>query len=193
MNKLALVALAVLLASPAFAHTGHGDANGFLHGLAHPLFGPDHLLAMLAVGLWSGFVLPTRFCAGAATFMTAMALGAGVNWAGIGYPLVEGVILVSVVVFGGLILVARRDQPQGVTLASLAAIAIFASAHGHAHASEAAGVVWHYLVGFLIATAALHLAGIGIARQVAVSTHARLIQSGIGAGIAASGLLMMAG
>ena len=193
MKKIALAAMLALIAGPALAHTGHGDANGFVHGLEHPIFGPDHLLAMLGVGLWSGFVLPQRFWGGAATFMGAMAAGAGLAWAGIGYPMVETVILASVVVFGLLVLVARRDQPQAVTLASLGTIAIFASAHGHAHASEAAGVIWHYLAGFLISTAFLHLVGIGIARQVARLDKARLVQSGIGAGILASGLLMMAG
>jgi urease accessory protein len=193
MKKLSLSVLAILAAGPALAHTGHGDANGFVHGLMHPIFGPDHLLAMLAVGLWSGFVIPSRFWLGAATFMAAMIAGAGLSWAGVGYPAVETVIVASVVVFGVLVLVARRDQPRAMTLASLGAIAVFASAHGHAHASEAAGVIWHYLAGFLIATAGLHLVGIALARQIAGSTHARLIQSGIGAGIAGAGLWMMAG
>lgn len=190
MKKSAIAALATLIAGPALAHTGHGDANGFLHGLEHPVFGPDHLLAMLAVGLWSGFVLPTRFWAGAAAFLGAMALGAGVSWAGIGYPMVETVILASVVVFGLLTLVSRRDQPGWITGASLAAIAVFASAHGHAHATEAAGNAFAYLSGFLISTAALHLAGIGIARAVATRP---LAQRAMGAGIALSGLWMMAG
>lgn len=93
MKKLALSLALVTLAAPALAHTGHGDANGFLHGLEHPVFGTDHLLAMLAVGLWSGFVLPSRFWAGAAAFMGAMVLGAGLSWADVGYPLVETVIV----------------------------------------------------------------------------------------------------
>lgn len=193
MKKLATAAALALIAGPALAHTGHGDANGFVHGLMHPVFGPDHLLAMLAVGLWSGFVIPQRFWLGAATFLAAMIAGAWLSWAGVGYPAVESVIVASVAVFGALVLIARRDQPRAVTLASLGAIAVFASAHGHAHASEAAGVIWHYLAGFLIATAGLHLAGIGLARQIARAPHARLIQSGIGAGIAGAGLWMMAG
>lgn len=190
MKKLALATTLALIAGPALAHTGHGDANGFVHGLAHPIFGPDHLLAMLAVGLWSGFVLPSRFWAGAAAFMGAMALGAGLSWAGIGFPMVETVIVASVVAFGLLTLVSHRGQASALTGASLAAIALFASAHGHAHATEAAGNAFAYLAGFLISTAALHLAGIGIARAVATRP---LVQQALGAGIAASGLLMMAG
>ena len=97
MKKLAFTAAAAsLIAGPALAHTGHGDASGFLHGLEHPIFGMDHLLAMLAVGLWSGFVLPRAFWAGAAAFMGAMVLGAGLSWAGIGFPFVEAVITASV-------------------------------------------------------------------------------------------------
>lgn len=190
MKKLALAAGLALLAGPALAHTGHGDANGFLHGLEHPVFGTDHLLAMLAVGLWSGFVLPSRFWAGAVAFMGAMTVGAGLSWAGIGFPMVETVIVASVVVFGLLTLVSRRGQAGWITGASLAAIAVFASAHGHAHATEAAGNAFAYLAGFLIATAALHLAGIGIARAVAARP---LVQRAMGAGIALSGLWLMAG
>lgn len=190
MKKLAVTTLVALIASPALAHTGHGDASGFAHGLAHPIFGPDHLLAMLAVGLWSGFVLPNRFWMGAVAFMAAMAVGAGLSWAGIGYPMVESVIVASVVVFGVLTLISRRDQPQAITTASLAAIAVFASAHGHAHATEAAGNALAYLVGFLISTAALHLVGIAIARAVAARP---IVQQAMGAGIALSGLYLMAG
>jgi urease accessory protein len=190
MQKLSLAALFALVAMPALAHTGHGAANGFVHGLEHPVFGPDHLLAMLAVGLWSGFVLPTRFWAGAAAFMGAMALGAGLSWSGVAYPMVETVIVLSVVAFGVLTLVSRRGQAPVITGASLAAIALFASAHGHAHATEAAGNAAAYLAGFLISTAALHLAGIGIARAVATRP---VVQQALGAGIALSGLWLMAG
>lgn len=190
MQKLALAALAALIAGPALAHTGNGDANGFFHGLEHPLFGPDHLLAMLAVGLWSGFVLPTRFWAGAAAFMAAMTVGAGLSWVGIGYPAVETVIVASVVVFGGLTVISQRGQAGWRTAAALATIAVFASAHGYAHATEATGNAVAYLAGFLISTAALHLAGIGIARAVATQP---LAQRALGAGITLSGLWLMVG
>jgi urease accessory protein len=190
MNRSILAALLAALAGPALAHTGHGETSGLVAGITHPVLGPDHLLAMLAVGLWSGFVLPGRFWAGAAAFLSAMAAGAGLSWAGIGYPAVETVIVASVVAFGLLTLVSRREQAAGLTLASLAVIALFASAHGHAHATEASGNALAYLAGFLVSTAALHLAGIGIARAVA---GRRVVQRALGAGIAASGVLMMLG
>lgn len=190
MKKLILSAALAALAAPAMAHTGHDHGFGLLNGLAHPLLGADHLLAMVAVGLWSGFVLPRRVWAGAAAFLTAMLAGAGLAWAGVGFPMVEGAILASVVVFGLLTLIARRGQSATVTTASLAAIAAFALAHGHAHAAEATGGALGYVAGFLAATAALHLSGIAVARAVAGRP---LAQRALGAGIAASGLLMMAG
>lgn len=190
MHKLALAAMVALIAGPTLAHTGHGDVSGFWHGLTHPILGPDHLLAMLAVGLWSGFVLQSRFWAGAVAFIAAMVLGAGLSWAGVGFAMVETVIVASVVVFGLLTVVSRRGQGGWLTGLSLMAIAGFASAHGHAHATEAAGNVFGYLAGFVISTAALHLVGIGIARSVAARP---LVQQAMGAGVALSGLLMMAG
>lgn len=190
MKKLILSAALVALAAPAMAHTGHDHGLGLLNGLTHPLMGADHLLAMVAVGLWSGFVLPHRVWMGAAAFLTAMLAGAGLAWAGVGFPMVEGVILASVVAFGLLTVVARRGQPAGVTVASMVAIAAFGLAHGHAHAAEAAGSAVGYVTGFLAATAALHLSGIVLARAV---LDRPLVQRALGAGIAASGLLMMAG
>ena len=93
MKKLPLAGALAALAGPALAHTGVGEASGFTHGLLHPILGPDHLLAMLAVGLWSGFVLPHRFWAGAATFLSAMTAGAGLSWAGVPLPGVEAMIV----------------------------------------------------------------------------------------------------
>lgn len=193
MKKLALSTAAILLAGPALAHTGHGVADGFLHGLEHPVFGMDHLLAMVTVGLWSGFVLPQRFWIGAAAFMGAMVMGAAMSWGGMGLPGVETLITASVVVFGLLTLLARRGQGAGMTAASLTAMAAFALAHGHAHATEATGQASAYLAGFLISTAGLHLAGIGLARSVAEGRFALLVQRVLGGGVAMGGLLLAFG
>lgn len=188
MKKLMLSAGLALAAGPALAHPGHGF--GFEAGLLHPLTGADHLLAMLAVGLWSGFALKRHVWAGAASFMAAMTLGAGLAWAGLRLPGVEGAILASLLGFGLMVALARRGQGARVTGASLAMVALFAAAHGYAHGAEAKGAVSLYLAGFLIATAALHLVGIYLARQVA---RVPLAQGLIGAGIAGAGLLMMVG
>lgn len=192
MKKLIFALVAALIAGPAAAHTGQGDANGFLHGLMHPLTGPDHLSAMLAVGLWSGFVLPDRLWRGAATFMAAMVVGGLLAVAGLAMPLVEPMILASVVVFGLILALVRREQSWAVPV-SLGLIAAFASFHGYAHAVEAQGNIVGYFAGFLIATAVLHLAGIGLAQGAARLKHGVLIQRIAGLGIAAFGALLIAG
>jgi urease accessory protein len=193
MKRAALIVALAAMAGPALAHTGHGDANGFLHGLVHPVLGADHLLAMLALGLWSGFVLASRFWSGAATFLAAMTAGAILSWSGVPVPAVEWLIVGSVVVFGLLVLLARPGQSPAVTRASLTAIAVFAACHGHAHATEATGAVAAYLGGFLIATAALHLLGLVVARAVARGTSGLPVQQALGAGLAAAGLVLMFG
>lgn len=190
MKKLSLSLLLAMMTTQAFAHTGHGLASGFMHGAQHPFLGVDHLLAILAVGLWSGFVLPQRFWMGAAAFLLAMTAGAGLSWAGAGIPIVETGIVVSVIAFGVLAAVGRQGQAVWLTRASLGAIAVFALFHGFAHAAESTGDVPAYLAGFLIATAALHGLGIVLARAIA---DRMILQRASGAAIAASGLLMMVG
>ncbi len=188
MKKLALSAALIVTAAPVMAHPGH--AFGFGSGLLHPLTGADHLLAMLAVGLWSGFVLPRRVWAGAATFMSGMTMGAVLAWFGVAIPAIEAMILTSVLVLGLLVALSRREQSALITRASLAMIAVFAGCHGYAHAVEATGAVAVYLVGFLISTGALHLAGTGLASIVA---RMPLAQKLIGAGIAGAGVYMLVG
>jgi urease accessory protein len=193
LRKLGIACIGAVVAGPALAHTGHGSTAGLAHGLMHPVLGPDHLLAMLAVGLWSGFALPNRVWAGAVTFLAAMVAGAGLSGAGIGFAMVETWVTLSVVAFGLLTIVSRPGQSRGTRLASLAAIALFAAAHGHAHATEAAGSAAFYFTGFLISTTLLHLAGIGLARAVTAGRGARLVQTTLGTGIAAGGLALVAG
>lgn len=190
MKKLALATALALTAAPALAHPGH--VFGLTAGLEHPLTGPDHLSAMLAVGLWSGFVLPNRLWAGAAAFLSAMGLGAALGFAGVALPFVEPAILLSVLAFGLLLATARRGQSGTATALSLAMIAVFAAAHGYAHAVEASGAVVAYLAGFLISTLGLHLVGIAIASAVARTRAASLAQALMGAGVTGAGLLLMA-
>lgn len=192
MKKSAIAAAIALMATPALAHTGH-FTNGFLPGLEHPLGGLDHVLAMVAVGLWSGLVLPSRIWAGAATFMGAMCTGAAVSWAGVPMPMVETWITLSVVVFGLLTILSRRGQAGGLTLLSLAVIGLFATAHGYAHASEVSGGALAYMAGFLLSTAMLHLVGIGMVRLAAQGATLRLIQRSAGFAVTLGGLWLFAG
>lgn len=190
MKKLALIAALSLMAAPALAHTGHGATSGLLAGFLHPLMGADHLLAMLTVGIWSGLIMPRMLWAGAATFMVAMCVGAGLSWAGIGIPMVESWIALSVLAFGAMVMLSRSGQRRAFTAASLVMIAGFAACHGHAHATEATGSAVMYLVGFLTATGLLHLAGIALARALAFSRSA---QTALGSVLAGSGLWLVLG
>lgn len=188
---LRLASLAVMAsAGAAFAHSEMGAAFGFATGLAHPILGADHLLAMLAVGLWSGFALSRHVWRGAAAFLAAMAVGAALGLQGGPSALVEAGILASVVVFGLLTIFAHPGLSRGLTAGAFAAIAGFALFHGYAHAAEAAGTVAPYVAGFLLATAALHMTGIVLARAVASRVPLRW---SIGGAIAVSGAVLALG
>lgn len=180
-------AAALVAAGPALAHTGHGDASGFAHGLAHPFGGLDHLLAMAAVGLWSATALPReRLWSVPLAFVAAMLLGAGLAFAGLGLPLVEGMIATSVLILG-LMVALRLKLP---VLAGATIAAAFALFHGFAHGAEAAGGVAAYMAGFTIATATIHAGGILVGLPLVDRT---LVQRAVGGAIAIAGVAMLAG
>lgn len=184
----ALLTVALLLAGEAaFAHPGAGHASGFEMGLVHPVLGLDHLLAMVAVGLWSGLALRRRVWLGAAVFLAAMLGGALLGLSFGSGALTEPGILASVVLFGLLAAVAHPAQRRAINTVSLAAIGGFALFHGQAHAAEASGAIAPYMAGFLLSTAALHLAGIALARMVAARSRLRWA---LGGAIALSGVAL---
>lgn len=154
--------VAVLAVAPASAHTGvSGVGGGFATGFAHPFGGFDHLLAMVAVGLIAAMMKGRALWALPGTFVAFMALGAVAGALALGLPLVEVGIALSVVIFGLLIATGARLS-VGAAVAVVAAFAIF---HGHAHGTEmpVMTAVTSYGAGFLMATALLHAAGVGIA------------------------------
>jgi urease accessory protein len=155
--------------------------------------GADHLPAMAAVGLRSGFVLPARLWAGAAAFLSAMTLGAGLAWAGVATAGVEGAIQLSLGVFGLMLLLSQPGQAKAVTSVSPVAIAAFGAAHGHAPAAETTGAALPCLAVVLTATAMLHLLGLGLARRVRAGPSALGLQRAPGSAIAAGGVMMAAG
>ncbi|WP_377296386.1 HupE/UreJ family protein [Rhizobium sp. SGZ-381] len=163
LKRLMLTAAAfAAAAAPAFAHLDPLAHGSFAAGLSHPLFGADHVLAMVAVGLWAAQIasVPGRRAALVivpATFVTTMALGFALALVGVQLPFVEPGILASVIGLGLLVAMAVR-LPVAI---SAAIVAVFALFHGHAHGAElgAAGA-WKFGVGFVIATAFLHAAGI---------------------------------
>lgn len=164
--KLLKPLLAATLTATSFAasaHTGHGT-HSLMEGLSHP-FGADHLLAMLAVGVWSVSALPAgKAWQGPATFLLALVLSAIAGAMGLTVPYLEHAIALSVVLFGAMLVLASRPLPPA---AGLGLIAAAASLHGLAHGAEtpASGFAG-YAVGFLMTTAALHLGGVGIGLSI---------------------------
>jgi urease accessory protein len=154
------IGVTLLLPSLASAHTGVGDPSGFLHGLGHPLGGLDHILAMVAVGLWAAQIGGKALWLLPSSFMLAMAGSSVLGHLALPLPGVEQGILASDFGLGLLLLVAPR-LPLTIGMAIVSCLAIF---HGYAHGAEmpatAAGL--NYGAGFILSTAALHLLGIGI-------------------------------
>ena len=150
--------LGALLPSFAYAHAGIGEASDFLHGLAHPAGGLDHVCAMLAVGLWAAQTGGRSVWAVPLTFVGVMALGGALPRLGIGLPFVEQGIALFVLLLGVLIAASVRLP---LRLGS-AMVGLFALWHGHAHGTEmpAAASGIEYVLGFVLATAALHVIGI---------------------------------
>jgi urease accessory protein len=158
MYRLAVLLL-VASVVPAMAHPGHTDQSLYA-GLTHPFMGVDHVMAMLCVGVWSALAGGARMWAWPLAFVCAMIGGGLLGFAGVEIPLVEQSIAASLVVIGLLLAFAIRAP----TAFGLAVVATFAVFHGHAHGAEVGAASFvPYLAGFTIATAALHVTGIGIA------------------------------
>lgn len=166
MLKRLLLTLAITATAtvPAFAHLDPETHGSFAAGFSHPLFGLDHILAMVAVGLWAAqqggravWLIPTAF-------VGTMALGFLAAVIGMPLPFVEPVILASVI-FIGIGIALALPVP---TLAVAGLIAFFAFFHGHAHGGELGGAgASQFAMGFIVATAILHAVGIGAAQLFA--------------------------
>jgi urease accessory protein len=155
----AALVLLGLLAEPAFAHAGAATlAGGFLSGFLHPVLGWDHVIAMVAVGLWGAFLGAPAIWLLPVVFPTVMAFGGALGVAGVPLPGVETGIAASAIVLGGMIAAAARP-PLWLAAVIVGAFAIF---HGHAHGSELpqAANALAFSAGFVIATGLLHLGGI---------------------------------
>jgi urease accessory protein len=178
--RLPITLIALLIPAAALAHTGHDHASGFASGLAHPLLGPDHLLAMIAVGLWAALSGGRALIAYPLAFVAAMLAGGLIGVGGAGLPVVEPAILASVIVFGALVAFATR-APMAVSVAGLV---LFGMAHGYAHGIEGTGGAG-YALGFVIATAALHGFGVALARLGVPATRA------LGGAVAVAGVALI--
>ncbi len=151
-------AASMTVAAPAFAHTGVGSTHGFLAGLGHPLGGVDHLLAMLAVGIWAASLGGRAFWFVPASFVVAMIAGALLGHLGGAWSPVEIGIALSVVFLGTAVALRVRI----VTPLAMTIVAVFGLIHGAAHSAEAQGSFVAYAAGFVLATAALHAIGLTI-------------------------------
>jgi urease accessory protein len=174
-----------LFAGSASAHPGHHLAAGFTGGLAHPFLGLDHLLAMIAIGLWAAQQGGRALWAVPAAFVGTMILGGGLAMSGFSLPYVETGIAASVLVLG-LLIATRRQWPVAAGVAIATVFAIF---HGYAHGLEMpqAASSAMYALGFVLATVFLH--GVGIAGNL-IGRYAMQLA---GAAIAATGLSMLFG
>ena len=180
-------------AGVAEAHTGVGHTIGFMHGFLHPLSGLDHILAMIAVGLFAAQLGGKAFWAVPLAFVAMMVVGGALGMNGIGMPYVEFGIAASVIVLGAAV---ALDFNLPVS-AAMGLIGFFAVFHGHAHGAELPvdAAAFTYGMGFVIATALLHCAGLGLGLAISRATVSR--HSGVvkltGAAMAACGVGMMSG
>jgi urease accessory protein len=161
MKIFSIVALLVLGITPALAHVGAGSTASFAAGVGHPLGGLDHITVMIAIGLWAALKGNRALWVWPLTFVGVMLVGGALGMAHVPVPFVEPGILASVVALGLLVALAV-DLPVAVGALIIGGFAVF---HGHAHGSEVAENVGgiEYMAGFAVATATLHLTGIGFA------------------------------
>lgn len=187
ITKLLFMIVMLTASGAAFAHPGH-NISGLVAGLTHPFSGMDHLLAMVAVGLWAAqgsgrtvWMLP-------ATFMITLSAGAGAAMLWHSAPMVESGLAVSVLVLG--VLAALSMQLPAAL--SVAITALFGLLHGYAHGLELpqSAAPATYALGFLAATASLHISGITVV--VTSRKHCALLSRLAGSAIAMSGAYLLA-
>jgi urease accessory protein len=189
MQRIAAIAgLMLAMATPAFAHTGEVLAGGFAGGFMHPLLGPDHIAAMLAVGLWGAFLGAPAIFILPVVFPLVMALGGVLGILGVPLPGIEIGIAVSAVVLG--LMVALAAKPHLAIAAVL--VGAFAIFHGHAHGTELpdGADALAYALGFVIATGLLHLAGIAFG-LLTKYPGGRLAVRAAGGAIAIAGIVFL--
>jgi urease accessory protein len=184
-----IAAAAVLLPDLALAHEGV-VARGFASGLTHPIFGLDHVVAMVAVGLWGAFLGQPAIWLLPLVFPVVMAFGGLLGISGVPIPAVETGIAASALALGAMVALAVRP-PLGLAAALVGALAIF---HGHAHGTELpqAASPLAYGVGFVVATGLLHLAGIALGLLARWPAGMRAVRVGGGA-TACAGLYFLVG
>jgi len=184
-----ILPLALLLRTPAaHAHVQQGQAAGFLTGLGHPVSGLDHVLAMIAVGLWGAQLGAPALWLLPVTFPMVMALGGMVGLLGVPLPGVEAGIAASMILLG-LAVISELRPPLA---AAVVLVGIFGVFHGHAHGTELppGQSALLYSTGFVVATGCLHAVGIGVGLIHRWPWGQRLLRAA-GAVIAVAGVFFM--
>jgi urease accessory protein len=181
-----LPALIPLLLWPAvaWAHIQSGEAGGFVSGLSHPVSGLDHVLAMVAVGLWGAQLGAPAIWMLPVAFPMMMAFGGMLGLIGLPLPGVEAGIAISAIVLGAMVM----GEVRPALPVSVAIVAFFAVFHGHAHGTELqpGQNAMLYSIGFVVATGLLHAAGIaiglihrwGVGRKILRAAGALVMMSG---------------
>lgn len=182
-NSGVLVAtFTVLISTTLQAHTLVAEETSGLAGLMHPLLGLDHLLAMLAVGLWAAQQGGSRLWQLPLAFLSMMLFGAVLGQTGFSLPLIEAGIASSLLILGLMLTFAIRLA----IMPSMLMVGLFAVFHGYAHGAEMPQTLAliDYAVGFLLATAALHGMGIGLGLLARGAQSGKLLRiSGIAIGL----------
>ena len=189
MICIRFVPVLLALTTPALAHTGASTANGFGTGLLHPMLGLDHVLAMVAVGLWAGLAGGRAVWAWPLSFVMLMVGGAGLGLAGIALPGVETGIALSVLLLGSAV-AFNRSAPVSIGALVCGAFALF---HGYAHGAELPGEAeaGSYIAGFVLATGLLHALGVGSAVALTAASAGWLPRAA-GVAVAIAGLMLVA-
>jgi urease accessory protein len=191
MKKL-MISLTTLMATAgvAQAHVGVDHTLGLTTGFLHPIMGLDHLLAMVAVGVFAVRLGGRALWAVPLSFVIAMVIGGFIGATGAQLPFVEVMIAASVILLGTCVALNWK-APLGVAATLVAGFAVF---HGHAHGAEmpVEASAYIYAAGFVAATAMLHLAGVGLAYAALRISSARSVQAA-GAACTAAGLALMGG
>ncbi|WP_113912913.1 HupE/UreJ family protein [Roseovarius dicentrarchi] len=184
MKRIVAAATLSLGATPALAHLDPAQHGSFAAGLSHPVFGLDHILAMVAVGLWAALLGGRAIWALPASFVGVMVAGFALAVLGVSLPMVEPVVLLSVLALGLAVALSLR-LPVG---AAAGIVGVFALFHGHAHGGElGTAAALTFGAGFAVSTALLHGAGVAIAVAAGRAlTGSKLVQ-GLGWATAAFG------
>jgi urease accessory protein len=185
-----LMLFVFLLPSLASAHSETGTVGGFVSGFTHPVSGLDHIVAMVAVGLWGAFLGGRAMWILPVVFPVVMAFGGALGVLGVPLPAVETGIALSGVILGLMVCFAAKP-PLWVAAVIVGAFAVF---HGHAHGTELpdAANAMTFSIGFVISTGLLHLCGIAFGLLVRWPWGRIAVRAGGGA-IAAVGLGFLVG